>query len=182
MSNQANVSSTEAIADFRSALLVYAAKMRPMLDDSGDYVTRTREWMRVEKRIYWENQMRQTSAKLNEAQQNVFSAELSRLRPPSAAELAAVQRLKRDFHHAEDKLRNLKKVLMNYDRVVLPRAKQEEQLRAWLTVELPKAARHLEKLLATLEAYAESHKPAPAPAAPLAPVENSNPDSKEPAS
>jgi hypothetical protein len=163
MADKAHVSSTEAIADFRAALLVYGAKMRPLLDDASDSVSRTREWLRVDRRVHWENRMKQSAAALTEAQQAVFSAELARLRPPSAAELAAVQRHRRDMSEAEEKLRILKKILLSYDKETMTRLKQVDQLRFMVTVELPKAARHLEALLASLDAYAETSRPKPEP-------------------
>lgn len=166
--NKADVSSTQAIADFRSALLVYSSKLRPVLDDATDYVNRIRESLKGERRMYWENQLKHNTLRLKEAQQAVFSAELSKLRAPSAAELAAVQRFKRDLGIAEEKLRMLKKVLLNYDKETQPRLKPVEHLRGYVAVEIPKAAQHLDRLLEILDSYAQGSPPV-APVAP--PVE-----------
>ena len=45
MPGEANVKSIDAIERFRAALLVYAAKAKPLLDDANDEVARTRVWL-----------------------------------------------------------------------------------------------------------------------------------------
>src|SRR5688572_11598136 len=95
MSDRAEVSSIDAIADFRAALLIYISKVRPLLDDSADEVARAREWLRTTQRIYWENQIRIRTRELADAQQALFSAELARLRPATNAEIIAVQKARR---------------------------------------------------------------------------------------
>jgi len=49
----ANVSSTEAIERFRARLIVYRDKVKPLLADAADEVSRTREWL-SERRRFWE--------------------------------------------------------------------------------------------------------------------------------
>ena len=158
--DRADVSSSQAIADFRSALLVYISKVRPLLDDASDEVLRAREWLRVTQRVHWENQIRARTRALNEAQQALFSAELAKLRPPSSAEVQEVHKAKRHLAEAEEKLRITKRLASSFEKEALPRAKQIETLRGLAATELGEGARFLERILEALDRYGP---PGPAP-------------------
>lgn len=153
MSDRAEVTSIDAIADFRSALLVYISKVRPLLDDSADEVFRMREWLRVTQRIHWENQVRVRTRELADAEQALFSAELAKLRPASSAEIVAVQKAKRALAAAEEKLRTLKRVAASFEKEATPRLKQVENLRSVVATELQEAAHYLDRILGALDKY-----------------------------
>jgi hypothetical protein len=153
MSDRAEVSSVDAIAEFRTALLVYISKVRPLLDDSADEIFRTREWLRVTQRIHWENQVRLRTRELADAQQALFSAELAKLRPATNAEIMAVQKARRALAAAEDKLRTLKRVAMNFEKEAVPRLKQVENLRSIVATDLQDAVHFLERIVGTLDRY-----------------------------
>ena len=174
MSDQAEVTSIDAIADFRTALLIYISKVRPLLDDSADEVFRTREWLRTSQRIHWENQVRSKTRELSDAQQALFSAELAKLRPPSSAEIMAVQKAKRSLDAAEEKLRTIKKLASNFEKEAVPRLKQVENLRSAVGPDLQEAAHFLDRIVGTLDRYVNSpavsmnaHRSEPLPEAPL---------------
>jgi hypothetical protein len=156
MSDQAEVTSIDAIADFRTALLIYISKVRPLLDDSADEVFRTREWLRTSQRIHWENQVRSKTRELSDAQQALFSAELAKLRPPSSAEVMAVQKAKRALDTAEEKLRTIKKLASSFEKEAVPRLKQVENLRSAVGTDLQEAAHFLERIVGTLDRYVNS--------------------------
>jgi hypothetical protein len=167
MSERAEVKSISAIADFRTALLLYLGKIRPLLDDSLDEVSRTREWLRVDRRIFWENRVRHCARALSEAQQALFVAEVARLRAPSSAEVLAVSTAKRALVEAEDKLRLVKKLGAAFEKDVTARVKEVEKLRSLTGIHLLKGVRHLEALIDALARYTsvsvESSEPAPEP-------------------
>lgn len=166
MADYAEVTSIDAIADFRTAMLIYISKVRPLLDDSADEVFRTREWLRVGQRVYWENQVRSRTRLLTDAQQALFSAELAKLRPPSSAELAAVHQAKRALAEAEEKLRTIKRVSASFEREALPRLKQVENLRSVVATDLQGAVHYLERIVSTLERYVNSPASTSVPSAP----------------
>ena len=151
MSNHAEVTSIDAIADFRTALLI-----RPLLDDSADEVFRTREWLRTNQRIHWENQVPSRTRELSDAQQALFSAELAKLRPPSSAEVMAVQKAKRALDAAEEKLRTIKKLASSFEKEAVPRLKQVENLRSAVATDLQDAAHFLDRIVGTLDRYVNS--------------------------
>jgi multidrug efflux pump subunit AcrA (membrane-fusion protein) len=153
MAERADVRSSEAIAAFRSSLLLYISKVRPLLDDSIDEINRSIEWVKIGKRIEWESKVRQYRAELAEAQQALFSAEIAKLRRPSTAEIAAVQRAKRGLNEAEEKLRHLQKLSLSFEREALVRIKEVEKLRSVVAVDLREGAYYLERILQALDRY-----------------------------
>jgi len=164
----AHVTSTEAIESFRANLIVYLSKTRPILEDACDEVVRARQWLQLDRRIHWENQLRKRTRDLENANQALYSARLANLREPTMAEQNAVLRAKRALTEAEDKLKMIKRWMMEFDQLVGPLVKQLEQLRTMLSNDMPKAALHLSQVLKTLEAYANvipSAASNPAPAA-----------------
>jgi hypothetical protein len=153
MSQAANVSSIEALERFRNALIVYLEKVRPPLEDAHDEVARTREWIRQDRRLFWENKVRQGTRRLSEAEQALFSADLARLRAPSYAEKNAVLKAKRELEEAQEKIRVLKSSLQRFETDAQPKINQLEQLRTLLRRELPEAIRQLGEITKRLETY-----------------------------
>jgi len=154
MPEKAHVSSIDAIESFRAALLIYLSKTRPVLDDACGEVVRTREWLRNDRRLFWQDQVRRRKRDVEQARQALFSVELANLRAPSSSEILTVQRTKRALQQAEDKLKIIKRWTRDLDNRVEPLVKQLEQLRGVLSHDLPKAAAHLGEVIKTLDAYA----------------------------
>lgn len=165
MAERAHVTSVDAIESFRAHLIAYLGKARPLLEDASDEVSRTRQWLESDRRVFWENQVRRRTKILQEAQQAVFSARLSNLRETTTAEQVAVQRAKRALNEAEEKLRIVKKWALEFDHRADPLVKQLESLRTMLGNTMPKAVSHLAQVVKTLDAYAGVVPPAGAPVA-----------------
>ena len=158
MADQAHVSSIEAIETFRAELIAYLSKTRPIVEDACDEVTRTREWIENDRRVYWENQARRRGRALEDAQQALFSAKLSNLRDVRTAEQMAVVKARRELEEAHSKLRKIRKWTRDYDQKLQPLVKELEHLRTMLGSDLPKAALHLAQVIKALEAYARVRK------------------------
>lgn len=154
MADHAHVSSIEAIEAFRAELLAFLSKTRPILEDACDEVTRTREWIETDRRVYWENQARRRGRALEDAQQALFSAKLSNLRDVRTAEQLAVMKARRSLEEAHGKLRKIHKWTRDFDHKVMPLVKELEHLRSLLGADLPKAALHLAQVVKALDAYA----------------------------
>jgi chromosome segregation ATPase len=169
MADKARVTSLEALDEFRSSLIVYLSKARPALEEVDDEVMRTRVWVQSNQITHWEHQVRRRALALEQAQQALFSAGISKLRQVSDAERMAVQRAKHALQEAEDKLRRVKQWSREFETRVEPLAKQLDQLRNVLTIDMPKAAAHLAGLIKSLSEYANlAPPPLDAPAAPPA--------------
>ena len=159
MPDRAQVTSIEALDSFRAELLVYLSKMRPLLEDSSDEISRTRLWLQSDRRLHWESQVRRRTKELAQAQQALFSAELANLRGPAMAERMAVQRRERALADAQEKLRLVKRWTIEFDHRAEPLAKQLESLHSVLTQTIPKAAAWLAQAVKTLDAYARVAPP-----------------------
>jgi len=155
MPDRAKVSSLEALEDFRARLIVYRDKAARVLDEVGDEVTRTRLWLENDRPAYWQNQIRQRTRELEQAQQELFSAQLSGLREASYTQQAAVQKCRRAIHEAEDRLKVVKQWQRQFDQRAETPARQVEKLRHLLSVDLGQAIAWLAEATKTLTAYAE---------------------------
>ena len=154
MSERAHVTSVEAIELFRVNLIAFLGKARPVLEDACDEVFRTRNWLQQDRRVHWENQLRKRRKMLEEAQQALFAARVGSLREATTAEMNAVNRAKRAFDEAEEKLRLVKRWTLDFDNRVQPLVKELEGLRTLLANDMPKAAAHLAQVIKSLDAYA----------------------------
>ena len=166
MPDQAHVTSSEAIEFFRAALITYAAKGRPLLEDACDEVFRTRDWLESDRRLHWETQVRRRTRALEEAQAALFGARLSNLRDTRASEHMAVERAKRSLAEAEEKLKLVKRWVLEFDQRAQVLVKDLEHVRSLIATEMPRAAAHLSQIVHRVEAYAGVARPSPATSGP----------------
>jgi hypothetical protein len=166
MPDRAHVTSVDALESFRSSLIIYVSKARPTLEEVSSDVQRMRGWLEGEQRMYWENELRRRARALQEAQQALFSARISKLSEASAMEQMAVQRTKRALEEAEAKLRTLKQWNRVFDNRVGPLVKQMEKLHTVLTNDMVQAIAYLKQAIDTLHNYAGVLPPLATGAAP----------------
>jgi hypothetical protein len=155
MPEQAKVTSIEALESFRTSLIIYLEKALRVLDEISDEVMRTRGWLETDRRMHWEREVRQRSRKLDEKEQELFSARLSNLREATQAELTAVTIAKRSLTEAESSLARVRQWNRQYESRVQPLAKEVDKLRDVLVSHMGKAVIYLSQTMATLHAYAE---------------------------
>jgi hypothetical protein len=167
MADRAHVGSSEAIDRFRSSLVTYLTKMRPLLEDACDEAFRTRDWLHNEKRIHWENEVRRRHRALEEAKAALFSAKISNLRDARAAEHMAVERAKRAMADAEEKLRKVKHWSTDFEHRSQILVKDLEHVRSLMANEMPKAVAHLVQIMRRVDEYVRVGMTAPAGAADL---------------
>ena len=160
MANQARVSSTEALELFRASLIVFLGKARRSVDDVGDEVRRTRQWLQHDQRLHWEGEVRRRTKALAAAQQELMSVRLGpRQESALLARQMAVNKAKHALSEAEDKIRKIKAWGQNFDHSADPIVKRLESIRELLNHDMPKAISYLVSVQRILEAYAESQAP-----------------------
>ena len=155
MPERAKVTSLEAIEDFRAKLIVYRDKAARVLDEVNDEVTRARLWLENERPVFWQNQIKQKTRELEQAQQELFSAQLSGLRDASFGQQAAVQKCRRAIRDAEERLKLVKQWQRQFDQRVSSPARQVEKLRHTLSNDLGQAVFWLNEVTKTLTDYTE---------------------------
>jgi DNA repair ATPase RecN len=160
MATQAKVTSTEALEAFRAKLIIYLTKARRALDDAGEEVRRMRQWLQHDQRMHWEGELRRRTKRLEQAQQELMSAQLSSHQAGAVmARQMALIKAQNELVEAEGKMRKLKAWNRNYDTVADPVVKRMDRMRQSLD-ELPKAILYLAAVQKTLEEYADSAGPA----------------------
>ena len=162
MADRAHVGSSEAIDRFRSSLVTYLTKMRPLLEDACDEAFRTRDWLHNDKRIHWENEVRRRHRALEEAKAALFSAKISNLRDARAVEHMAVERAKRAMAEAEEKLRRVKRWATEFEHRSQILVKDLEHVRSLMANEMPRAVAHLVQIMRRVDEYVRVGMTAPA--------------------
>jgi len=156
MAGQAKITSVEAIELFRAALIVFTSQARPALEEASSEVLRSRLWLENDQRRFWQNELRNRNKKLEQAQQELFTARLSEFQETTSLQQMAVNRARRAVQDAEAKLAALKRWDRELDNRSAPLLKEVEQLHSFLTGEMPKAVAYLAQVVRTLDAYAEA--------------------------
>ena len=159
MATRAKVTSVEALESFRASLIVYLSKARPTVEEVSSDVVRLRTWLESDQRMFWEKEMRRRMKKLEEAQQALFSAELSGLTESMTVERMAVTKAKRAVDEAEIKIRAVKKWDREFGTQIEPLVKQLERLDTILVNEMPEAIFYLSQTIKTLHEYAGIQAP-----------------------
>jgi hypothetical protein len=173
MPERAKVTSLEALEDFRAKLIVYRDKATRVLDEVSDEVTRARLWLETDRPAHWQGQIRQRTRELEQAQQELFSAQLSGLQDASYAQQAAVQKCRRAIRDAEERVKIVRQWERQFDQRVQTPARQVDKLRHVLSHELGQAVTWLNEVTKTLTNYAELAPPGSATISSPAPVESS---------
>jgi hypothetical protein len=175
MADRANVSSVDALEEFRSALIVYVSKARPTLEEVSSEIQRVRSWLQNDQRVYWEGQMRKRLQVLDTAKAALSSARMALLKKDTTLEQMAVHKATRAVQEAEAKLKVLKQWNREFDGQVDPLSRQLDKLHTILSHDMMQAVAYLARAITTLQAYMEASpsqlEPAPPQAAPPANAE-----------
>lgn len=154
MADRAKVTSIEALESFRTSLLVYLEKAGNALDEISEEVRRTKGWLDHDRRDYWQREVGRRTKVLEQRQQELFSARISGLADATQVQQMAVQKARRELQAAEDRLRQVRRWVRQYDSRVDPLAREVEKLRQVLGQEMVQAGTVLRETVRTLDAYA----------------------------
>jgi len=156
MATQAKITSVEAIALFRAALIVFTSQARPALEEVSSDVMRARLWLENDQWRHWENELRQRNKKLEQAQSELMTARMSDFQETTSLQQMTVRRARQTVEEAEGKLKSLKRWDRELDNRAAPMLKEVEQLHSILTSEMPKAIAYLGQVVRALDAYADA--------------------------
>src|ERR1041384_1742240 len=154
MAERSNVSSVEAIEAFRAKLIVYLSKARPTVEEVASEVTRMGLWLENDQRNHWTKEIRTLTRKLQDAQAELFSARISKLKAAASAEELNLQRAQRELREAEEKQAVTKRWSRELEDRAQPLVKEVQQLHTYLTTDMVKAVEYLVRVVKTLDAYA----------------------------
>src|SRR5512133_3795914 len=128
MAERAQVTSVEAIEGFRARLIVFMTKTRTAIEEVSDEILHAQAWIENDRRTHWDQECRRRRRALDEAQQELFNARISRLRTQSAAQILAVERRKAALREAEEKRDIIRRWTREFENRAAPLGKQVEQL------------------------------------------------------
>ena len=164
MATQARVNSVEAMSTFMAQLINYRDKARSTIEEVTGDVYRTRQWLQLEQRTYWENQIRRRTKLHEEAQQRLYSAQLANLREPTFEERMMARKTKAELEAAQESLTKVKRWHRDYDTRIEPEVRRLDSLHTFLAKDLREAVAQLDAMIKALEAYGEIKPPMPAAA------------------
>ncbi len=167
MSDQVKVSSIDALEAFRSDLIQYISKARTALEDMEGEVRRTQTWLDTDRTQHWGRQIKLWTKNLDQAQQELYSANLTNPQASNAFQRMAVLKAKRKLVEAEGKMLVLKKWRQTFENRTTPLLRQLDPMFHLVGQKLPKGVFALGESIKALQAYAAKHAPsqgsAPAP-------------------
>ncbi len=172
MSEQARISSIDALEAFRADLIAYVEKARMALEDAEGEVRRTRSWLDMDRAGHWAGQCKQRTKLLEQAEAELYNATLTRPRESHSFQKMAVARARRNLELAEEKLRLVKHWRQTFENRTSPLLRQLDPLFFLVGRHLPKGIHSLGEAIKALQAYAEKTplaKPAASSTTPNAP-------------
>ncbi len=174
MSEQAKISSIDALEAFRADLIQYIAKARVALEDMEGDVRRTQTWLDTDRLQHWTGQTRLWMKNLQQAEQELYSANLTNPQAGNAFQKMAVHKARRQLDEAEEKMRVVKKWRQTFENRATPLLRQLDPIFHLVGQQLPQGVHSLGEAIKALQAYAEKNVP-PQSAAPASPEPGGGP-------
>lgn len=162
--SEAHITSIEALATFRNALIIFLEKADRALNEVSDQVGRMRSWTQFDQPNHWLMECRRRKRALGQAEAELFSARLSQWSDNEAHLKIAVKRHRAALEEAENKLRRSKRWAIDFDQRVSPLVKKVETLRVILEQDMPRALAFLDNATELMHRYTESSGPGEGPA------------------
>ncbi len=155
MAQNANVRSIDSIDAFRSNLIVYIEKSCAVLDEVSDEAKRLRMWLQNQRKQELLTLLRKKQRHLENLQQELFSDQLQDPDKSHTVQEMAIRKTKREVMDIEEKLWKLKHWLKVFDSEVAPLVKDVDKLKDLIDTDLAKGVATLNKIITTLQEYAE---------------------------
>ncbi len=157
MPEKAEIYSIDALRTFAAALRRFVDEARAALDELNMEVERGRQWVQLDQKEYWREQVRRGYEQVAEARINLerkLVLDFGQDKPSVQHERIALEAAKRRLRHAEEKVdavkhwsRVVEQELDDYRGGVAPLAN-------WLEVDGPRAIARLHRLANALDLYA----------------------------
>ncbi|SIO05722.1 hypothetical protein SAMN05444166_2233 [Singulisphaera sp. GP187] len=170
--SQANVRSTDAIKQFKVALLTYAEDARIALGSMEMEIRQVRNWLERDQYTYWTAQIKRAKEKISEARTELNRKRLSQSNSDAVSDSdqkEALRIAKLRLEEAEDKVERIKRWGPIFEHALSEYHSQSQPLSDKLSGGLVGSLALLERMIVALEEYAALQ----APAAPTLPPTSS---------
>ena len=163
MKGSAKVTSCEAVAEFRPALIAYAARIRDVLDILSVEVGRAQEWIEGDRGRHWPEQVRRGWDDVSRARIALAQCRANKVgdhEPSCYEEQMELRKAEQRLRHAEDRVEAVRHWRRTIHHEVDEFRATLAPLRRLLEADVPEAVAELDRLLAALERYLRVAPPA----------------------
>src|SRR4051812_17891102 len=154
----ANVTSTDALNNVKTALVQFCADVESALVAMDLEARRPVEWIEQDRSRYWPQQARRASDLVQEARQALARCEIrvsSADRPSCYDEKKALDKAKRRLELAEEKARVVRRWATEMHKATADFAIQVARLRSYLETDVTKAIVAAERMATALDQYVQ---------------------------
>ncbi len=160
MAQQARVTSIAELEAFRASLVRFIEQSRRALDDVTGEVRRTRGWLDSDRTLHWDREIKRARRALDQAEQELYSANLSSIKTSDSFRKMAVLKARRRLAEVVEKRKTVKHWREVFDQETGPQLRHVEALYDKLARGLPAGVVSIGESIRALEAYAETRRPA----------------------
>jgi len=159
MAGQARVTSIAELEAFRASLVRFIEHSRRALDDAIGEVRRTRGWLETDRTLHWDLEVKRAKRALEQAEQELFSSQLSAVKTSDSFRKMAVHKARRRLAEVVEKRKRVKRWLDVFEQETAPLLRHVEALYDKLARNLPAGVVSLSESIRALEEYAETRRP-----------------------
>lgn len=159
MAKSAHLTSTEAVAALRAALLQFGEDAQNALIALQLEGRRPIDWIDQDRTLYWPREMRKASDRLAEARLELQRCELTisgEDRRACIQEKKNLQKAKDRLQLTEDRIRTVKRWKFEMKKAVEEFEVQLAKVQRYLENDVPIAAAELQRMMLALEAYTQT--------------------------
>lgn len=156
MAERANVTSIEAVREFRSALLQFGHEAEESLVMLGLEVRKSVQWMQEDRARYWPDQFRKAQERVVQARNDLERCQLhygSEDAPSCYDQKKALDKAKRRLRYCEEKHKAVKRWIQLLKQELDEFQKEMAKMNNWLETDLPMATGSLERMTRALDRY-----------------------------
>lgn len=157
MNQSANVTSIDAVRAFRAALVKFEDNARDGLTGLELEIRRAVNWIEVDRRRYWPNQVKQASEEFAQARNALERCQLkygSEEAPSCYEQKKNYERAKQRLRYCEDQVRKVKQWTQIIRQELTQFDGQMAQMTMCVDTDLPRAIAAISNMIAALERYA----------------------------
>ncbi len=159
MTGPANVTSIEALHQFRGALIRFAEDVTAIVDNLRQEVSRTLEWIQTDRPVYWREQVRlgfdgvaRARSRLEIAEQRMMDGQ----GPACIEEKSALRKAKAQLQFAQEQVHVVRRWAVKLQSESDDYRSRLGHLDGFLKRDLPRMIAKIQKMGEALDRYAES--------------------------
>jgi hypothetical protein len=154
--SRARIESPEVIRELRNHLAVFDQKCRNALMACSGDIQNTREWLRNDRQPYWKLQIRKREEEMTNAKRELAQAKWASEhggRSAGVDEMRALEKAKRRFEEAQQKIETVKKWTLLLEQRISKMLGPCHSMLILLDQKVPQGISRIDQMLDDLEAY-----------------------------